>query len=111
MKVNQYDNIEATRDFWQASKDKIVNTCISVYANVVYQDKVTQMVLYKSAEPIQVMIDTTKENNIIIPELGYNDECFCEFWTRYQKFTYTNGILMIEGEGYGSKHAYCVSIM
>lgn len=111
MNVNQYDNIEATREFWQASTNRIVGTCISVYVNVVYTDKVTGVTLYRSTEPVQVMIDTTRENNISIPALCYNDECFSEFWTRFQRFTYINGVLTIEGDGYGAKHAYCVSVM
>lgn len=111
MNVNQYENIDATREFWQAATNRIVDTCISVYANVVYTDKVTGVTLYRSPEPVQVMIDTTHENNISIPALSYIDECFSEFWTRYQRFSYINGVLTIEGDGYGAKHAYCVSAM
>lgn len=109
--VDQYENINATREFWQAATNKTVNTCISVYANVVYTDMKTGEILYRSSQPIQVMTDFTRENNISIPELGYNDQCSCDFWTRCQKFTYQNGVLKIEGNAYGAKHAYCVSIM
>ena len=46
MNVSQYDNIDAIREFWQAALNKIVDTCISVYANVVYTDKETGVTLY-----------------------------------------------------------------
>lgn len=109
--VDQYDNINATREFWQAATNRVVSTCISVYANVIYTEKDTGIILYRSPEPVQVMIDTTRENNVSIPELAYNEKCFSQFWTRFQRFSYSNGVLTIEGDGYGNKKAYRATIL
>lgn len=109
--INQYDNIDAVRDFWQSADYSDRGAAIILKAKVIYEDTQLRRPIFCSNGPQQVIIDNVQESNITIPCLSEQEGCFCEFSTRYQKMEYKNEVLTIEGDGYGDKHSYRVTLM
>lgn len=110
-KINQDDNIDAVRQFWQSAKYTDRGATILLNARIVYEDKILGTPIFCSDGPKQVIIDNVQESNVLVPCLGEQEDCFCEFWTRFQKMEFKNGVLSIEGDSYGTKHAYRVTLM
>ena len=109
--INQYDNIDSVRKFWQSADYTDRGATILLNARIMYEDKILNTPIFCSDEPEQVIIDNIQESNVSVPCLGEKDGCFCEFWTRFQKMEFKSGVLSIEGDGYGDKHSYRVTLM
>ncbi len=107
--VDQYKNIDAIFRFRCNANVEIINTVIVIKATVLYFETVRQCVLYR--DQTRIFIDTTQESKVSIPALAYIDECFSEFWTKYQSFDYLNGALNISGSGSGLKAPYVITII
>lgn len=109
--ISQDNSLDAVREFWQAAKYIDRGATILLNARVIYEDKISGVPIFCSDGPELVIIDNVKESNITIPCLSEQEGCFCEFSTRYQKMEYKNEVLTIEGDGYGDKHSYRVTLM
>ena len=110
---NQMDNILAVRDFWQNAHQVSINTVIIVKASIVYTNTRTGKVLFRSNGPIDVHIDTVRDNEVIVPELPDELGCFGNFSTYWQEMKWQNGVLTIKGKGNPSvgKDPYAVTLM
>lgn len=111
MTTQQIGNISAVHSFWEAAHRKTVNTVITVEANLVYSDTISGKVLFRSQNPVNVYIDTTRDNNFKIPDLPEDKMCFSEFSTHFQTMSYDNGVLTITGNGFNAKPPYKVILM
>lgn len=109
MKINQDQNIDAVYAFQNVAKIKSVGTVMVLEASVMYYDTQDQSVLF--SEVTDVQIDTTQASKVSITALSCNSQCFCEFSTKYQQFTFNGGVLTITGTSNGQKHAYKVTLM
>lgn len=107
--VVQSKIIDAVFRFSRNACVEILNTVIVIKATVLYFDTVRQCVLYR--DQTRVSIDTTQESKVSSLALAYIDECFSEFWTRYQAFDYQNGVLNISGSESGLKAPYVITII
>lgn len=97
------------KDFWHhANVVNSENAVVTLYAAVVYADRQTGRIIYRSAEPVEVRIDTDDLNSIIIPDLQGN--CVCKFSTETEVMNYSFGVLTIEGID-ESDNPYVVSLI
>lgn len=97
----------AIYDFYHNALDKVINTVIKVTANVIYTDVRTKKELFHGKTTLY--IDTVADDKITF--VDFPNTCFSEFMTRYQAFTYNNGVLHISGDGNGIKGPYEISVM
>ena len=104
-----FDSVIAVQDFWNnvnvlESKDSV----ITLYATVVYVVRLTEKILFRSTEPIEVRIDTNDLNSITIPDLP--SSCVSKFSTETEVMNYSFGVLTIEGKD-ESDTPYVVSLI
>ena len=104
-----FDSVLAVQDFWHnANVVSSGNAVVTLYAAVVYADRQTGRILYRSAEPMEVRIDTDDLNSITIPDLS--GSCVSKFSTETEVMNYSFGVLTIEGEDKDS-NSYVVSLI
>lgn len=92
-----FDSVLAVQDFYQnAHVVESKNAVVTLYASVVYVIKMTGKILYRSTEPVEVLIDTDGLNSVTIP--GLPSSCVSKFSTESEVMNYSYGVLTIEGE-------------
>lgn len=107
--LSQDNNIYAIIDYRNIADIESANTVMVIRAHILYYDTVDGKVLFRGEA--RVLIDTTRDNNVSIPLLSSDDRCFCEFSSRYQEFSFNEGVLTISGGGFEQKHSYKVTLM
>ena len=104
-----FDSVLAVQDFWHnANVVSSGNAVVTLYAAVVYADRQTGRILYRSAEPMEVRIDTDDLNSITIPDLS--GSCVSKFSTETEVMNYSYGVLTIEGKDKDG-NSYVVSLI
>jgi hypothetical protein len=94
---DSFDSVIAVQDFWlHANVVNSGNAVVTLYVAVVYADRQTGRILYRSVEPVEVRIDTDDLNSITIPDLP--GSCVSRFSTETEVMNYSYGVLTIEGK-------------